>query len=256
MTSVVELTSSEAGVRTVMLNRPDRLNAIDMDMLVALESALRAALDDEDVRAIVLCGAGRAFCAGDDVTAQAQICAGGEVALRAQLALLQRISEYLTLGEKPTIAAVRGWAVGAGFSWSLNCDFALWSEGAGGFLPEVTFGTFVTGGATFLLPQIVGRQRAHEMLLRGYRIRSTEALACGLARSVEPEDQLLGAARALAAELSALPPTAVRTMKRVLAGGWEAAFRHALAAEIEACVATTLEPATLARMRAALDKGR
>ena len=116
MSPRVIIANDGRGVRTLTLNRPERLNAIDLAMILELDAALRAALEDEAVGAIVLRGAGRSFCAGDDVTAQAEICSGGEPALRAQLDALQHISELLTLGDKPTVAAVRGWAVGAGFS--------------------------------------------------------------------------------------------------------------------------------------------
>jgi enoyl-CoA hydratase/carnithine racemase len=240
------------GVRTLTLNRPERLNAIDMAMILDLEAALVAALEDPAVGAILLRGAGPSFCAGDDVTAQADICAGGEGALRRQLVPLQHISELLTLGDKPTVAAVRGWAVGAGFSWVLNCDFALWSEGAGGFFPEVSFGTFVTGGATWLLPQIAGRQVAHELLLLGRRVRAPEALTCGLALHVEPEEALDAAAINLAQSLAALPRMSVRHMKRVLDARRAGDFRAALAAEMDACLATTLDPETIRRMQDAL----
>ncbi len=240
------------GVRTLTLNRPERLNAIDMAMILELETALVAALEDTAVGAILLRGAGRSFCAGDDVTAQAEICAGGELALRQQLTALQHISELLTLADKPTVAAVRGWAVGAGFSWVLNCDCALWSQGAGGFFPEVSLGTFVTGGATWLLPQIAGRQIAREMLLRGRRIWATEALACGLALRVASEEALDAAATELARSLAALPRTSVRQMKRVFGARHAEDLRAALEAETEACIATTLDPETLRRMQNAV----
>ena len=240
------------GVRSLTLNRPERLNAIDMAMSLELETALVAALEDAAVGAILLRGAGRSFCAGDDVAAQAAICAGGEPALRQQLTALQHVSELLTLADKPTVAAVRGWAVGAGFSWVLNCDCALWSQGAGAFFPEVSFGTFVTGGATWLLPQIAGRQIAHEMLLRGTRMRAPEALACGLALRVETEEMLDAAAAELAQSLAALPRTSVRQMKRVLGARHVEDFLAALDAETEACIATMLDPETLRRMQNAV----
>jgi enoyl-CoA hydratase/carnithine racemase len=243
-------------VRTVTLDRPERLNAIDMPMIVELEAALADAMADDAVNAILLRGAGRSFCAGDDVNAQTEICARGEAAVREQLVLLQRISEHLTLGSKPTVAAVRGWAVGAGFSWALNCDLSIWSEQAGGFLPEVAFGAFVSGGATLLLPQTIGRQRANQMLYRGLRVRAPQALDWGLASSVSPEETLDADALALTSALAALPPLAARSMKRAVTDAWADDFRRALDRETQACLATTLHPATLARMRKAIEKDR
>lgn len=255
MSPVVEV-SADDGVLTITLNRPDRLNAIDLAMTRALEAALAAALRDESVYALLLCGAGRAFSAGDDIDEQARICAAGETALREQLALLQRISEHLLFGNKPSVAAVRGWAIGAGFSWTLNCDFAVWAEGAVGFLPEVTLGTHITGAASFLVPLMAGSRRARAMLSLGRRLGTAEAAEWGIASHVASDTALEVTAGALAAELAALPVQAAQFMRRSLCGQHEAALRQALANEIEACVATTLAPATIQRMRDAVAKAR
>lgn len=249
---VLVVEHGEAGLRILTLNRSARLNAIDLPMIGALEAALQDAVTDDAVRVILLRGAGRAFCAGDDVEAQARICAQGEAALRSQLASLQRISELLTLGGKPTVVAVRGWAVGAGFSWAVNCDFAVWGASAKGFLPELGFGTFVTGGVTWLLPEIAGRQFAYDVLFLGRRLTADEALAHGVAASIAADDEVEAAAMALAIRLAGLPLASVRCMKRVLSDRQAAAFRSAMSAEVEACVETTLDPATLDRMRHAI----
>lgn len=246
------VTADIDGVRIITLNRPDRLNAINLEMIRGLEETLEAAQDLTAVRAILLRGAGRAFCAGDDVTAQAEICNAGEAALRDQLKSLQRISELLTLGSKPSIAAVRGWAVGAGFSWILNCDLSLWSDDAAGFFPEVSFGTFVTGGASYLLPRLVHPSRATNLLLRGTRLSAKDAFDYGLAHAVLADARLDEAAGTIAAELASLPSQAAQAMKRAVADGQAEAMRAAFKREIEACVATTLDPATLARMRDAI----
>lgn len=242
------------GVRTITLNRPDRLNAIGMPMILALEEAILSAQQIDDVHVLLLRGAGRAFCAGDDVNAQSEICGLGETALREQLLHLQNISRMLMLGDKIAVAEVHGWAIGAGFSWALNCDFRVWGEAATAFLPEVTFGSFVTGGATFLLPKMLGPQTAADMLFLGKRLRPSDENAAGLVHSMHPEDQAPAAAKQLAQELAMLPPPAARRMKRALGAGIASGFRAALEDEIEACVATTLDPRTLERMRAAIDR--
>lgn len=250
------ITIIESGMATIMLDRPERLNAIDLAMTEALDAALADAFARDDVRVIVLRGAGRAFCAGDDIEAQSEICDAGERALARQLDVLQRISERLVLGSKPSIVAVHGWAVGAAFSWVANCDLAIWSDGAIAFLPELGFGTFFTGGVTWLLPRLVGPRAAADIMLRGRRIAAPEALTLGLANDVVPETSLDGAVAALAATLAALPPAGVALLKRALSGPDADAFRAALRAEARACIATTLDPATIARMRAALARGR
>lgn len=254
MTPVVRVSDDE-GVRTITLARPDRLNAINLAMVEQLRSAVERAMADNAVRAILLSGAGRAFCAGDDVDEQAGICDAGEAALRSQLAALQAISAHLLFGPKPSVAAVRGWAIGAGFSWVLNCDFSIWAENAIGFLPEVGLGTHTTGGASALLPLIAGHRTARAMLLRGHRLGADEALATGVASMVVANDDLEDAAASLARDLERLPAVAAQSMKRAMIAVHATTLREALAGEVEACVATTLDPATIQRMRNARAKG-
>ena len=254
MTASVMVSDAD-GVRTISLCRPDRLNAINLDMIERVESALADAQKDDKVRVLLLRGSGRAFCAGDDVEAQTAISNQGEQALRDQLRKLQSISELLVLGTKPSLAAVQGWAVGAGFSWAINCDFQLWATGACGFFPEVGYGSFVTGGATHLLPRLVGPAYANQLLFQALRVTSGAALEHGLAHGVHPEIELDGRAAALVRELAQLPPRAAMAMKQALGGPISAPFRAALAEEIEQCVVTTLDPGTLARMRSAAGKG-
>ncbi|MFM2099251.1 MAG: hypothetical protein RLZZ366_790 [Pseudomonadota bacterium] len=238
------------GARTLTLARPHRLNAITMDMITQLEAALGAAMTDTAVRVIVLRGEGRAFCAGDDVDEQAGICAAGEESLRAQLSILQSISAHLMFGPKLSICAVQGWAIGAGMSWALNCDWAIWGKTAIGFFPEVTLGTHTTGGASALLPLIVGSRLGREMLFRGKRIGADEALANNIASQIVADDALDEATSSLASELASLPPDAAVRMKQALAAVHATVLRDVLAQEVEACVATTLNAATIARMRA------
>lgn len=240
------------GVRTITLNRPDQLNAINLAMIESLEEAILSAQENEDIRVLHLRGQGRAFCAGDDVHAQSEIGLLGEGALRAQLARLQHISALLVLGNKLSVAEVRGWAVGAGFSWALNCDFQVWGEGTRAFFPEVGFGTFVTGGATYLLPTRLGAQTAANMLFLGAKLDASQASAAALVHSICPDNDLAQAVATLCGNISALPQRAADLMKRSLAGVETSAFRSALEAEVEACVATTLDPQTLERMRAAI----
>jgi len=244
--------ASGGAVRVVTLNRPERLNAIDMAMLDGLDAALAGAEAADGVRAMLLTGAGRAFCAGDDLEGQHAISAGGRAAIERQVAVLQRITERMVFGSKPVVGAVRGWAVGGAFAWTLNCDFTLWAEGATGFLPEIPFGLFVSGGATWLLPRLAGPVIAREMIYRGRRLTARELADAGIAGRVVPEDRLAADALALARELSALPPAAVALAKRALAEPDRAALREALAREAEACIAGASNPATLARLKQVL----
>lgn len=248
------LVRNEGAVRVITLNRPDQLNAINLEMIRLLHEAIESANADEAVNAILLAGNGRAFCAGDDVDEQSAICDAGEVALREQLAMLQRISRNLVLSPKPIVAALQGWAIGAGFSWILNADHVICTPEARAFFPEVGFGTFVTGGATWLLPQIAGRRKARELLLSGIKIDADGLVRAGIVSSVVAPDELMHEALRISRELAALPGRAVRLMKAALAASEAVALNEALDREIEACVETTLIPETLERMRASLNR--
>lgn len=246
----------EGAVRIVSLNRPARLNAISMRLLDALDAALAGADADPGVRAILLRGGGRAFSAGDDLHDQLALSASGRAAVVRQVAVLQRISEHMMFGAKPVVGAVQGWAVGGGFAWTLNCDFTLWAEGARGYLPEVAFGLFVSGGASWLLPRIAGPMAARELALLGRKLDANALAKAGIAWRVVPEARLLPEALALAQELAALPPAAVARMKRALGAGDRDGLRAAMALEAEACIAGALDPVTLDRLRAVLARGK
>lgn len=242
------LVRDEGPVRVVTLNRPERLNAIDMAMLDGLDGALAGAEADAGVRAVLLEGAGRAFSAGDDLEDQQRISAAGRAAVVRQVDVLQRISERMLFGAKPVVGAVHGWAVGGGFAWTLNCDFTLWAEEARGFLPEIAYGLFVSGGASWLLPRLAGAAFAREMILRGRRMGARELREAGVASGVVPAAGLREEAMALAQELAALPPEGVARAKRALLAPDRAALETAMRLEAEACIAGASDPATLARL--------
>lgn len=250
------LVRDEGAVRVVTLNRPHRLNAIDMAMLDGLDAALAGAEAAGSVRAILLAGAGRAFTVGDDLDAQQEISAAGPAAIARQVEVLQRISEHMLFGAKPVVGAVQGWAVGGGFAWTLNCDFTLWAEDAKGFLPEIAYGLFVSGGASWLLPRLAGTAFAREMILRGRRMSAAELFAAGVASRVVSGDRLAAEAMTLAQELAALPPDAVARAKRALVDPEKAALRLAMRQESEACIAGASDPATLARLKEVAKRGK
>ena len=176
MTATVLTEDGGGGVRVVTLNRPHRLNAIVPALLDDLIAALGDADRDPGVRTILLTGAGRAFCAGDDLKEFASQSAG-EAATRAYIERIQDVTRAMMLGDTPIVGAVRGWAVGGGLEWMINCDFALAAEGTRFFFPETSLGVFVTGGVTELLPRLVGLQRARQLIMLGERFDATEALA-------------------------------------------------------------------------------
>lgn len=232
----------EHGVRTITLHRPDRLNAMDRQLVDDVAAAFDDANADPDTRAIVFTGAGRAFCAGDDRKAHTH--PGSEAEARDLVDAIQRATEAIVFGAAPVVGAINGWAVGGGFEWAINCDFPIWAESAKGFFPEVSLNLFVTGAVTSLLPAIVGLNTAREMLFLGERYTAADLQRLGVAWRVVADDELLDAAHAVARRLAGLPTLSVRAMKRALNAGAATDLRAALRVETEATVAGFLDPLT------------
>jgi enoyl-CoA hydratase/carnithine racemase len=230
------------GVRTVALNRPERLNAMNRQLVDDVGRAFTDANEDPATRAIVFTGRGRAFCAGDDRKEHVQ--PESEAEARDVVAAIQRVTEAIVLGDKPVVGAINGWAVGGGFEWAINCDFPIWAASARGFFPEVSLNIFVTGAVTSLLPALVGLNNAREMLFFGDHYDAPALLALGVAWRVVPDDRLLDEASAVAARLARLPPLATQAMKRVLNRAALTDVRAALALETDATVAGMLDPET------------
>ncbi len=245
--STTVLSERHAGVRRITLNRPERLNAMNPELVRALAEAFEAANADPETRAILFTGAGRAFCAGDDLKDHRH--PASETEARALVDDIQRCSRAILLGERIVVGAINGWAVGGGFEWAINCDFPLWAEDARGFFPEVSWGLFVTGAVTALLPALVGLTKAKEMLLLGEHYSAQELLEAGVAWRVVSSDRLLPEAEAVAARIAALPQDAARAMKRVLTQTATSSITQALDLELDATVQAFLDPETSRRIK-------
>jgi enoyl-CoA hydratase/carnithine racemase len=247
MTALVLAENAGEGVRTITLNRPHRLNAIVPELLEELIAALQAADRDPGVRTIILTGAGRAFCSGDDLK-EFGLHSKDEASARRYIERIQDVTRAISLGDTPVVGAIRGWAVGGGLEWLINCDFAIAIEGTRFFFPELSWGMFVTGGVTELLPRLVGLQRARELILLGERFDAAQAHAWGLIWKVMSNDTLMREALALARRIAALPSARVRDLRRILAGRAGRGLDAALAAETDATVRGFLDPGTATRI--------
>lgn len=214
MTRTVLTEDLGEGVRVVSLNRPHRLNAIVPEMLDHLVEAVDAANSDSAIRAIVLTGAGRAFCSGDDLK-EFDSQATDEPSTTAYVEHIQDVTRAIVFGDKPVIGAIRGWAVGGGLEWVINCDFAIAAEGTRFFFPEISWGLFVTGGVSEILPRLVGLQQAREMILLGEKFDAKQAQSWGLVRDVVADANLMPMAIALAKRLATLPAGPVRDLRRI-----------------------------------------
>ncbi len=240
--STVLSSLGEKGVRTITLNRPKSLNAMNRQLIDDVAAAFEDAHADAATRSIVFTGAGRAFCAGDD--RREHVHPESEETARDLVEAIQRATRAIMFGDTPVVGAINGWAVGGGFEWAINCDFPIWGETARGFFPEVSLNLFVTGGVTALLPALVGLNRAREMLFLGERYDARTLLDYGVAWRVVPDGMLLGEAHAVAERLAALPPLAARAMKRVLSATAQSHLASALRLETDATVEGFLDPET------------
>jgi enoyl-CoA hydratase/carnithine racemase len=228
----------EAPLAILRLNRPERLNAVSRELIEDVIGALDALEADADVRAIVLSGAGRAFCAGADLAERRTLDERAVMAHRKRVvALFDRVARC----ETPLVAAVNGAAYGGGAELALLCDVILAAEDAVFRFPEVALGIIPGGGGCYTLVRAVGKYRAKELVLTARKVPATEALALGLVSRVLPAAQLVAEARALATAIAENAPLAVRQAKRALDFAADHDFASSLAFETEAyhaCVHT------------------
>jgi 2-(1,2-epoxy-1,2-dihydrophenyl)acetyl-CoA isomerase len=204
------------GVRTITLDRAEKLNAVNGALAVALADALDDAAHDDAVRVVVITGAGRAFCAGLDISAPPEL---------PTATLADRLDPYAWVGrwvqrvvacEKPVIAALNGAAAGAGFGLALACDVRLIAASATVTAGYVRRGLSPDAGVSYFLPRHVGLARAADILLTGRDLDAAEAERIGLVARAIPDDQFPGAVAEYAARLAAGAPVAQALTKRLL----------------------------------------
>ena len=214
------------GIATIALNRPDALNALTVPMKRELLAAFRAVERDRAVRAVILTGAGRAFCAGQDLRERLEPDAaplGTE--LRERYNPIIRAMRGL---EKPIVGAINGVAAGAGASLAFACDLRIAAEGASFALAFGRVGLVPDSGATWLLPRLVGGARAAEIALLNDPVPATAALTMGLVTRVVPAAELSDAAREMAGRLAQGAPLAIALTKRALNAAWDRGLEGAL----------------------------
>jgi enoyl-CoA hydratase/carnithine racemase len=238
---------NDRGVRTIALNRPECLNAMNRTLIDDVSLAFDDANEDPATRVIIFTGTGRAFCAGDD--RRQHVHPESEAEARDLVKAIQRATESIVLGRKPVVGAINGWAVGGGFEWAINCDFPVWAQSAKGFFPEVSLNLFVTGAVTSLLPALVGLNKAREMLYFGDHYRAADLLKIGLAWLVVADASLMDEAHRVANRLSELPALSVRAMKRLLNKSASTNLNRALHLETEATITGFLDPETTKRLK-------
>lgn len=211
----VVLTERRGAVCLVTLNRPDQLNAASRELHRAVTEVWARVTDDPEVRAIVLTGAGKAFCAGGDVDLLDAMT--HDVALRTEvLAEAADLVRAMVHCRVPIVAAVNGPAVGLGWSLASACDLVVMADDAFFADPHVAIGLVAADGGALALPLLGGLMRAKEYVLLGDRLPAAAALDAGMANRVVPRAEVLDTAMALAERLAGMPPQAVRETRRVL----------------------------------------
>lgn len=211
------LLEKDGHVAVLTLNRPEKMNAINADMREYFPVALQEIQEDDSIRALIITGAGRGFCSGADVAVQA---AGpqAETSRKTNLKLVGDLILGFEKINKPIIAAVNGVAAGIGLTLALACDLRLASTNARFSAIWVKRGLIADGGATLLLPLIVGMEKALELAFTGDLIDASEAERIRLVSRVIPHDELMSQAIELAHKIANGPPISVELVKRVM---WE-----------------------------------
>jgi enoyl-CoA hydratase/carnithine racemase len=231
-TSTIELTL-DSRIATITLNRPEKRNAITDDMRTELIAVLERVSRDPQVRAVVLTGSGKGFCAGGDVSGMAQRMDAptGEVAFNGW-SRQQRVHHTVNLlyaMPKPTIAAVNGAAAGLGADMALSCDFIVASDQASFAWSYIRRGLIPDGGGMYFLPRRVGLARAKELIFSARKVEAQEALAMGIADRISRPETLLADAQAWAMEVSQGSPTALALGKSILNQSYELSAQQVFA---------------------------
>ena len=226
-------------VAVVTLNRPKVLNAMNKQLWLDLRGAFLAARADDGVRVVILTGQGRAFSTGADLKDSRDRTPGQ---YRDYLNHLQEMSRLILRFEKPTIAAVNGYALGSGYELALACDLRVAAEGARFGSPEAKVSSSVTGGAMRLLPLLVGPGKAKELLFTSETIDGREALRIGLVNQVVGDDRLMPAALEMARKIVPNSAFSIRLIKKGVDMAPEVSLEALMDYEIEACLATVSAP--------------
>lgn len=205
------IVTKEGGYAVVQFNRPEVLNAINMQLMTELVDSLEGLDKDDEVRCVILTGNEKAFAAGADIKEMADASAV-EMLTRDQFARWDKIRKI----KKPIIAAVSGFALGGGCELAMTCDMIIASESAQFGQPEISIGVMPGAGGTQRLTRAVGKAKAMEIVLTGKTFTAEEAREWGLVNKVVPVEYYLQEARNLAAEIAAKPPVAVRLAKEAV----------------------------------------
>ena len=229
------LYEKRTSVAIITLNRPEVLNAMNRQLWIDFESALDTAIQDREIKVLVITGIGRAFSTGADLKESKT---RTKEDYRAYLVGLQEVSRRIIRLEKPTIAAINGYALGSGYELALACDIRIAAEDAQIGSPEARVTSSVTGGALRLVQDLIGPAKARELLFTGEYISGREAERIGLVNRAVPLERLMAEAMTMARKMAANSAFSIKLIKRGLLMAQDSVSLEALMDyEIEACLA-------------------
>lgn len=203
-------------IATLRLDRPDRLNAWNVEMRAQMRAAIDGLVEDDGLRVLIVTGTGRAFSAGEDVRGMGDLTAVGPKAFRRHVRTVHNVFDQIEQMEIPVIAAINGVAAGGGLELALSCDFRYAASSARLGLPEGNVGLIPGSGGISRLVKLIGPSRAKRLIMTGEMIMADKALAIGLIDEVHPDDSLMDAVMGFARTLAARAPLALGTAKLIV----------------------------------------
>ncbi|MGQ9721299.1 MAG: enoyl-CoA hydratase/isomerase family protein [Candidatus Jordarchaeum sp.] len=251
------IVEKEDGIAVITMNRPDKLNALNLEMQEEMKQELSSLAMDDEVKAIILTGAGRAFSAGGDIGTMKDAHQLDPLLLRQ--ALYHATSEVTNLIwniEKPIIAAVNGVAAGGSCNWALACDFVIASENARFGEVFIHVGLVPDGGGSWLLPRLVGLQKAKEIIMMGKMVPAKEAEQIGMVNKVVPQEEVLSAAKGYAKILANLPSKTLGAAKKTINKAITTDLREAMDYEMTMQAICFQTEAHRERVKAFLEKSK
>ena len=233
------ITEEEDGVLTITLNRPDVMNAFNLQMISEVSSALVSAEEDRNIKVVIITATGKVFCAGADLKEIRGFFEGPHVKSRDFDAFSQTLNRMLNKVErlrKPVVAAINGYALAGGLELVMVCDLAVCSERAKLGDQHANVGLLPASGGTQRLPRLIGVRKAKELLFTGNMISAEEAGRLGLVNQIVPEDDLLTAAKEMAKKIADKSPIATEALKKLVFEGMQVDLDTALELERGAVV--------------------
>ncbi|NOR16435.1 crotonase [candidate division WOR-3 bacterium] len=227
--NIINETDGKIGI--VKINRPDVLNAVNVETILEIEKAVKEFNDNKDILVIIITGEGKSFVSGSDISRLAEM---DSLKAREYSQIGQRVLSYIENIEKPVIAAVNGYALGSGCELAMACDIRIASEKAKFGQPEVKLGLIPGHAGTQRLARLVGVGKAKEMIFTGDSIDAQEAMRIGLVNKVVASDKIIEEAKNIAHKIIDVGPTAVRLAKTVINRGIDANLTTASSYEMEA----------------------